>query len=117
MGVASVLGEDRDAVIVLLGDVRQERALDALEWRSGEDGDRDDARQHDDVIARRLIDILKRRSERTVEIEDDGMGMLMERLNEPMSSGIGLANVRERLRVYCHEMDTDPQPARFSDVD
>lgn len=25
--------------------------------------------------------------------------------------------VRERLRVYCHEMDTDPQPARFSDVD
>ncbi len=34
-----------------------------------------------------------------IEVEDDGMGMLMERLNEPMSSGIGLANVRERLRV------------------
>jgi len=34
-----------------------------------------------------------------IEIDDDGMGMLMERLNEPMSSGIGLANVRERLRV------------------
>jgi two-component system LytT family sensor kinase len=34
-----------------------------------------------------------------VEVEDDGMGFLMERLEQPMSSGIGLANVRERLRV------------------
>ena len=34
-----------------------------------------------------------------LEIEDDGMGFLLERLDEPMSSGIGLANVRERLRV------------------
>ena len=34
-----------------------------------------------------------------IEVEDDGMGFLMERLEEPMSSGIGLANVRERLRV------------------
>ena len=34
-----------------------------------------------------------------VEVEDDGMGFLMERLDQPMSSGIGLANVRERLRV------------------
>ena len=34
-----------------------------------------------------------------IEVEDDGMGFMMERLDEPMSSGIGLANVRERLRV------------------
>ena len=34
-----------------------------------------------------------------IEVEDDGMGFLMARLDQPMSSGIGLANVRERLRV------------------
>ena len=34
-----------------------------------------------------------------IEIEDDGMGFTMERLDQPMASGIGLANVRERLRV------------------
>ena len=34
-----------------------------------------------------------------IEVEDDGMGFLPERLDEPMASGIGLANVRERLRV------------------
>jgi two-component system LytT family sensor kinase len=34
-----------------------------------------------------------------IEVEDDGMGFLIDRLNEPMSSGIGLANVRERLLV------------------
>jgi two-component system LytT family sensor kinase len=34
-----------------------------------------------------------------IEVEDDGMGFLLERLEQPMSSGIGLANVRERLRV------------------
>jgi two-component system LytT family sensor kinase len=32
-----------------------------------------------------------------IEVEDDGMGFLVERLEEPMASGIGLANVRERL--------------------
>jgi two-component system LytT family sensor kinase len=41
-----------------------------------------------------------RQHERAViEVEDDGMGFMMERLEQPMSSGIGLANVRERLRV------------------
>jgi two-component system LytT family sensor kinase len=35
----------------------------------------------------------------TIEVEDDGMGFILDRLNQPMSSGIGLANVRERLRV------------------
>jgi two-component system LytT family sensor kinase len=34
-----------------------------------------------------------------IEVEDDGMGFVIDRLNQPMSSGIGLANVRERLRV------------------
>jgi two-component system LytT family sensor kinase len=34
-----------------------------------------------------------------IEIEDDGMGFVLRRLDEPMSTGIGLANVRERLRV------------------
>jgi two-component system LytT family sensor kinase len=34
-----------------------------------------------------------------IEVQDDGMGFLLERLDGPMSSGIGLANVRERLRV------------------
>ena len=33
-----------------------------------------------------------------IEVEDDGMGFMLERLDQPMSSGIGLANVRERLR-------------------
>jgi len=34
-----------------------------------------------------------------VEVEDDGMGFFTEALDQPMSSGIGLSNVRERLRV------------------
>jgi two-component system LytT family sensor kinase len=34
-----------------------------------------------------------------IEVVDDGVGFLMERLQQPMSSGIGLANVRERLQV------------------
>jgi two-component system LytT family sensor kinase len=34
-----------------------------------------------------------------IEVEDDGMGFFAESLDKPMSSGIGLANVRERLRV------------------
>ena len=34
-----------------------------------------------------------------IEVEDDGMGFFVESLDQPMSSGIGLANVRERLRV------------------
>jgi two-component system LytT family sensor kinase len=35
----------------------------------------------------------------SIEVEDDGMGFLVEHLDAPMASGIGLANVRERLRV------------------
>ena len=34
-----------------------------------------------------------------IEVEDDGMGFFAGGLDQPMSSGIGLSNVRERLRV------------------
>jgi two-component system LytT family sensor kinase len=34
-----------------------------------------------------------------IEVEDDGIGFALDRLDQPMSSGIGLANVRERLSV------------------
>ena len=34
-----------------------------------------------------------------IDVDDDGMGFLVDRLEEPMSTGIGLANVRERLHV------------------
>ena len=34
-----------------------------------------------------------------IEVQGDGIGFLFERIDAPMSSGIGLANVRERLRV------------------
>jgi two-component system LytT family sensor kinase len=49
----------------------------------------------------------------TIEVDDDGMGMTLERLDQPMSSGIGLANVRERLRViygatYQLKMTSEP---------
>ncbi len=48
-----------------------------------------------------------------IEVEDDGMGFVLDRLNQPMSSGIGLANVRERLRViygatYQLRLDSEP---------
>jgi two-component system LytT family sensor kinase len=48
-----------------------------------------------------------------IEVEDDGMGFVLDRLSEPMASGIGLANVRERLRViygstYQLKMSSEP---------
>jgi len=48
-----------------------------------------------------------------IDVEDDGMGFMLERLEQPMSSGIGLANVRERLRViygatYQLKMTSEP---------
>jgi two-component system LytT family sensor kinase len=39
------------------------------------------------------------RGRAVIEVEDDGLGFMIERLEQPMSSGIGLANVRERLAV------------------
>jgi two-component system LytT family sensor kinase len=35
----------------------------------------------------------------SIEVVDDGIGFVLDRLNEPMASGIGVVNVRERLRV------------------
>jgi two-component system LytT family sensor kinase len=48
-----------------------------------------------------------------IAVEDDGMGFTLERLDQPMSSGIGLANVRERLHViygatYQLRLDSTP---------
>jgi len=48
-----------------------------------------------------------------IEVQDDGTGFLLERLDQPMSSGIGLTNVRERLRViygasYQLRLTSDP---------
>ena len=48
-----------------------------------------------------------------IEVDDDGTGFVLDRLNQPMSSGIGLANVRERLRViygatYQLRLDSEP---------
>jgi two-component system LytT family sensor kinase len=34
-----------------------------------------------------------------IEVEDDGMGFVLDSLDRPMTSGIGLSNVRERLAV------------------
>jgi two-component system LytT family sensor kinase len=50
-----------------------------------------------------------------IEVEDDGMGFLLERLDAPMPSGIGLANVRERLRVIygaTYQLTLTSQPGR-----
>jgi two-component system LytT family sensor kinase len=54
-----------------------------------------------------------------VEIEDDGMGFVLDRLNQPMSSGIGLANVRERLAVIYgdqYQMRLASEPGRGTSV-
>jgi two-component system LytT family sensor kinase len=50
-----------------------------------------------------------------IEVEDDGMGFMLDRLEEPMSSGIGLANVRERLAVVygtAYQLTLDSEPGR-----
>ena len=51
----------------------------------------------------------------SIEVEDDGMGFLVERLEAPMASGIGLANVRERLRVIygaTYQLTLTSEPGR-----
>ena len=50
-----------------------------------------------------------------IEVEDDGMGFMLERLDEPMSSGIGLTNVRERLSVVygtAYQLTLTSEPGR-----
>jgi two-component system LytT family sensor kinase len=51
----------------------------------------------------------------SIEIEDDGMGFQVEHLTAPMASGIGLANVRERLRVIygaTYQLTLTSEPGR-----
>jgi two-component system sensor histidine kinase YesM len=43
------------------------------------------------------------------------MGFVLDRLNEPMASGIGIANVRERLRVIygsTYQLTMHSEPGR-----
>ena len=50
-----------------------------------------------------------------IQVEDDGMGFVLDRLEQPMSSGIGLANVRERLRVIygaSYQLTLTSEPGR-----
>ena len=50
-----------------------------------------------------------------IEVEDDGMGFVLDRLDQPMSGGIGLANVRERLRVIygaTYQLTLDSTPGK-----
>ena len=50
-----------------------------------------------------------------IEVEDDGMGFFADRLEQPMSTGIGLANVRERLRVIygaTYQLKLTSEPGR-----
>ena len=41
----------------------------------------------------------RERGSAIIEVEDDGLGISVERLQIALSSGIGLSNVNERLRV------------------
>jgi two-component system LytT family sensor kinase len=41
----------------------------------------------------------RERGRAVIEVEDDGTGVVLDRTDQPISNGIGLANVRERLRV------------------
>ena len=50
-----------------------------------------------------------------IEVEDDGMGFLMDALETSMSSGIGLTNVRERLHVIygaSYQLQLTSEPGR-----
>jgi two-component system LytT family sensor kinase len=50
-----------------------------------------------------------------IDVDDDGMGVLLDALDQPMSSGIGLANVRERLRVIygaSYQLKLTSEPGR-----
>jgi two-component system LytT family sensor kinase len=57
----------------------------------------------------------RERGRAVIEVEDDGMGVVLDRLDQPMSSGIGLANVRERLRVIygvAYQLKVTSEPGR-----
>jgi two-component system LytT family sensor kinase len=46
-----------------------------------------------------VIRSYRQKGRAVIEVEDDGSGFMLDRLDGPMSSGIGVANVRERLLV------------------
>jgi two-component system, LytTR family, sensor kinase len=57
----------------------------------------------------------RERSRAIIEVDDDGMGVLLDALDQPMSNGIGLANVRERLRVIygaSYQLKLTSEPGR-----
>ena len=57
----------------------------------------------------------RERGRAVIEVDDDGMGVALDALESPMSSGIGLANVRERLRVIfgeAYQLKLTSEPGR-----
>lgn len=57
----------------------------------------------------------RERGRAIVEVDDDGMGVVLDAQDQPMSSGIGLANVRERLRVIygaSYQLKLTSEPGR-----
>ena len=57
----------------------------------------------------------RERGRAVIEVDDDGMGVVLGTDNQPMSSGIGLSNVRERLRVIygaTYQLKLTSEPGR-----
>ena len=57
----------------------------------------------------------RERERAIIEVEDDGMGVVLGHDDEPMSNGIGLANVRERLHVIygvAYQLKLTSEPGR-----
>jgi two-component system LytT family sensor kinase len=57
----------------------------------------------------------RERGRAIVEVDVDGMGVVLDSQDQPMSSGIGLANVRERLRVIygaSYQLTLTSEPGR-----
>ncbi len=62
-----------------------------------------------------IIRSWRERGRAVIEVEDDGMGVVLDRLDQPMSSGIGLTNVKERLRVIygvAYQLTLTSEPGR-----
>ena len=57
----------------------------------------------------------RERGRAVIEVDDDGMGVVLGANDQPMSSGIGLSNVRERLRVIygaTYQLKLTSEPGR-----
>jgi two-component system, LytTR family, sensor kinase len=57
----------------------------------------------------------RERGRAVIEVDDDGMGVVLGTDDQPMSSGIGLSNVRERLRVIygaTYQLKLTSEPGR-----